>query len=254
MKAPLGAVVLLACAVQWPRGILAAGECELRGAAKCFKNLFDVMNDNMPHLAQEEDSALDGQIDILIGHLPAQPDCFGPSEQCATAAEKEYFARARLNYEKFRPRNSCTRVPSNELIRAFKCYDGERFKTCVSKIILNFFSVPLKTSKADIKNAPRERCGSSGHSTTYTRQRKTEAQRRRCLRETADTREKNIWLFEDNDRGTVGGDRGELWWLRLKPPTPGSTRPIPRAPTVCGPLRGWNSRRSPGQNPPHETL
>uniref|UniRef100_V5HDP4 Putative secreted protein n=1 Tax=Ixodes ricinus TaxID=34613 RepID=V5HDP4_IXORI len=151
MKAPLGVVVLLACAVQWPRGILAAEECELRDAAKCFKNLFDVMNDNMPHLAQEEDSALDGQIDAIIGHLPAPPDCFGPSaEQCATAAEKEYFARARLNYEKFR-QEIVHKSSFKELIRAFKCYDGERFKACVSKIILNFFSVPLKTSKADIK-------------------------------------------------------------------------------------------------------
>uniref|UniRef100_A0A131Y5K9 Putative secreted protein n=1 Tax=Ixodes ricinus TaxID=34613 RepID=A0A131Y5K9_IXORI len=150
MKAPLGVVVLLACAVQWPRGILAAGECELRDAAKCFKKLFDVMNDNMPHLAQEEDSALDGQIDTIIGHLPAQPDCLGPSEQCATAAEKEYFTRARLNYEKFR-QEIVHKSSFKELIRAFKCYDGERFKACVSKIILNFFSVPLKTSKADIK-------------------------------------------------------------------------------------------------------
>lgn len=150
MKAALGVAVLLACVLQWPQGTLAAEECELRGAAKCFKNLFDVMNDIMPHLAQEEDSALDGQIDILIGHLPAQPDCFGPSKQCATAAEKEYFTRARLNYEKFR-QEIMHKSSFKELIKAFKCYDGERFKACVSKIILNFFSVPLKTSKAGIK-------------------------------------------------------------------------------------------------------
>uniref|UniRef100_A0A4D5RJI9 Putative conserved secreted protein n=1 Tax=Ixodes scapularis TaxID=6945 RepID=A0A4D5RJI9_IXOSC len=155
MKAAFSVVLLLACALQWPRGILAVEECDLRGAAKCFKKLFDVMNDNMPHLAQEEDSALDGQIDILIGHLPAQPDCLGPSEQCATAAEKEYFTRARLNYEKFR-QEIVHKSSFKELIRAFKCYDGERFKACVSKIILNFFSVPLKTSKAGIKELTDE--------------------------------------------------------------------------------------------------
>uniref|UniRef100_A0A131Y637 Putative secreted protein n=1 Tax=Ixodes ricinus TaxID=34613 RepID=A0A131Y637_IXORI len=88
MKAALGVAILLACALQWPRGISAAEECELRGAAKCLKNLSDVLNGNMPHLAQEEGSALDGQVDILIGDaVEATRTCLVPQGSCPESAE-----------------------------------------------------------------------------------------------------------------------------------------------------------------------